>query len=65
MPAGDDLVMELKPNEDEVERFGDPIPDKVWKEGVEDEWARPVLPLAPGTNSVIFPTDDCKENINS
>lgn len=54
--AGDDRVMGLKPRDDEVERPGDPIPDNEWKDGVEEECARPV-PLTPGTNSAIFPTE--------
>lgn len=47
----------MNPREDGVDRLGEPRVENVWKDGVEDEWAKPPLPLDPGINSVILLTD--------
>lgn len=45
-----------KPKEDGVERLGEPRPENEWKDGVEDEWARPPPPPGPGMNSATLLT---------
>lgn len=53
--------MEANPSEEDVDKLGETSPEKLdWKEGVEEEWARPPLLAVPGMNSAMLFTDGCK-----